>query len=103
MTSRPRGRVLWVDLCVKVAAPGAGRLHVVAGTQRDKAAWPDGTRRRTINTLRRDHLADRRGRSVALRAAARNGWDRAAITHVLERGYEAGLFDLADAGTERRP
>jgi hypothetical protein len=85
-------------LCVKIAAPGAHRLHVIAGTQRDNMirmgrAGRGGGR----SALRRDHLDDRQARSLALRDAARNGWDRAAITHVLQRGCEPGLFDLAGA------
>lgn len=68
-------------LCVKISPPGAYRLHVVEGTQRDNmlrmGRMGRGGGRRVIGS---NGLADRRARSVALREALRtHGWDPAAV------------------------
>lgn len=89
-------------LCVKIAPEGAAQLHVVDGDQRDNMIRMARTRRGGGRwLLRRDHVADRRAKSVALREAARNGWDQAAITNVLQRATEPGLFDLTQLRTAR--
>ncbi|KAB7757448.1 Uncharacterised protein [Mycobacteroides abscessus subsp. abscessus] len=81
-------------LCVKVRED---RQHVYEGDQRENMIWMARSQRGSSgSTLRRDRLADRRARSVALREAARNGWDRAAINDVLQQGQELGLFDVND-------
>jgi len=73
------------------------RQHVYEGDQRENMIWMARSQRGSSgSTLRRDRLADRRARSVALREAARNGWDRAAINDVLQQGQELGLFDVND-------
>lgn len=79
-------------LCVKVSAD---RKHVYEGDQKENMIWMARARRGSSGPgLRRDRLADRRARSVALREAARQGWDRAAINDVLQHGQEPGLFDV---------
>ncbi|MDO3101096.1 hypothetical protein P5V93_23545 [Mycobacteroides abscessus subsp. abscessus] len=89
-------------LCVKIAPEGASKLHVVDGDQRDNMIRMARTRRGGGRwLLRRDHVADRRAKSVALRDAARNGWDQEAITNVLQRAAEPGLFDLTQLFTPR--
>lgn len=79
-------------LCVKVTSD---RQHVYEGDQRENMIWMARAGRGGGRAgLRRDRLADRRARSVALREAACNGWDRAAITQVLIQGREPGLFEF---------
>lgn len=79
-------------LCVKVSAD---RKHVYEGDQKENMIWMARARRGSSGSgLRCDRLADRRARSVALREAVRQGWNRAAINDVLQRGQEPGLFDV---------
>lgn len=68
-------------LCVKVSPPGAHRLHVVTGDQRDNMVrmgrMGRGGGRRAIAS---NGLADRRARSVALREVLRQqGWNAEAV------------------------
>ena len=72
-------------MCVRVTCPGeTGPRHVVAGTQRDNMARMGRTGRGGgRRVIRGGGRLARRARSVALREAARHGWDEAAVTAAL--------------------
>lgn len=81
-------------ICVKVCPPTAWHQHVVAGTQQDNmmrmARARRGGGRRAI-AMRGLGRAERRARSVALRAAVRDGWNAAAVERAL-LGSQPRLF-----------
>lgn len=72
-------------LCTKVAPPQAWIQHVVAGTQGDNMARMARMRRGGGRFLvrRGGGRESRRERSVALREAVREGWDRDAVQAAL--------------------
>jgi hypothetical protein len=73
-----------IPLCVKISRRESLRQHVVAGSQRDNmtrmARMRRGGGRPVVPS---NGLQARRERSVALRAAVRNGWDAAAVESAL--------------------
>jgi len=81
-----------VPLCVRVSSPGEGgrRRHVYAGTQRDNMEQMGrsgrGGGRVAVRRGNAGVLA-RRERSIALRAAVREGWDADAVADALAIGH----------------
>ena len=81
-----------VPLCVRVSRPGEGgrRRHVYAGTQRDNMEQMGrsgrGGGRVAVRRGNAGVLA-RRERSIALRAAVREGWDADAVADALAIGH----------------
>jgi len=80
-----------VPLCARVSVPGeTGRRHVFAGSQRDNMEQMGRSGRgggRVAVRQRNAGVLARRDRSVALRAAVRNGWDAAAVADALAVGH----------------
>jgi hypothetical protein len=85
-----------IPLCVRVSLPGEmGQLHVVAGSQRDNMIRMGRTGRGGGRiAIRRGDLgrAARRARSLALREAVREGWDREAVRAALLGSTEPTLW-----------